>query len=167
MLIFVLPRPQLVPRGVVAQGRHPDRLFTVCYLPTQLATLAVVMLYHTQFNSRLRIILGLAGFCIAMVAIPALNAGSAGQGALVWVLLLVASTGFADGIAQSALYGEAALLPPVYTQVLLVLSYHLAPATLVRREQLTCEAYVGYCQWDRCLWDRGVAATHRHQGLLA
>lgn len=37
--------------------------------------------------------------------------------AFVAILLLVVATGVLDGIAQGALYGQYALLPPSYTQV--------------------------------------------------
>lgn len=52
------------------QGKHADRLFTICYLPTQLAVLALLMLGKDQSRMRLRIVAGLGGFCLIMFSIP-------------------------------------------------------------------------------------------------
>lgn len=47
-----------------------------------------------------------------------LDLAPATTGSLATLLLLVAACGACDGLAQGALFGEAALLPPRYTQAL-------------------------------------------------
>lgn len=52
------------------QGRHADRLITVCYLPTTLVMLLVMIHYNHRTNIALRISGGMAGFCLSMIAVP-------------------------------------------------------------------------------------------------
>ncbi len=61
---------------------------------------------------------GFAAFTAAVGAMPLLDALPAGRGALGATLVLVAATGVADDLAQGALFGEAARLPPRYTRAL-------------------------------------------------
>lgn len=165
------------------QGKHTDRLMTISYLPVNLVVIAALVRWHAHVHTRLRILSGLAGFTLAVSAVPLVRRfGAAGNGwmcvggqatccraslgpsrggppppflvapqqTLAWqpapclahplthlctllvqlglapastgnlaaVLLLVAACGACDGIAQGALFGEAALLPPKYTQAL-------------------------------------------------
>lgn len=58
----------------MAQGRHADRLFSICYLPVQLLVLASMMYDESRWPTRPRILLGLAGFCVAMIIVPAVRA---------------------------------------------------------------------------------------------
>jgi hypothetical protein len=53
-----------------------------------------------------------------LAPLPQLNAAPPSSAALAAVLLLVALCGVCDGLAQGALFGEVALLPPRYTQAL-------------------------------------------------
>ncbi len=56
---------------------------------------------------------------LLMLSFPAqLDLAPATTGSLAALLLLVAACGACDGFAQGALFGEAALLPPQYTQAL-------------------------------------------------
>ncbi|KAK9797775.1 hypothetical protein WJX73_000594 [Symbiochloris irregularis] len=99
-------------------GKHADRLFTICYLPTQLIVLALLMLGQDQTRLRLRIAAGLGGFCLVMFSIPSLDLFSGGALPL-WVpLLAVCVTAICDGFAQGSLYAEAAAYPAIYTQAL-------------------------------------------------
>ena len=52
------------------QGRHTDRLITVCYLPVTLVMLLVMIHYNHRTNIALRISGGMAGFCLSMIAVP-------------------------------------------------------------------------------------------------
>ena len=52
------------------QGRHTDRLITVCYLPVTLVMLLVMIHYNHRTNIALRISGGMAGFCVSMIAVP-------------------------------------------------------------------------------------------------
>ena len=52
------------------QGRHTDRLITVCYLPVTLVMLLVMIHYNHHTNLKVRVLLGMAGFVCAMVAVP-------------------------------------------------------------------------------------------------
>ncbi|KAK9803157.1 hypothetical protein WJX72_005612 [[Myrmecia] bisecta] len=97
-------------------GRHTDRLFTVCYLPTNLAAIALMIHYQRRVTARLRILTGYAGFVVAMVAVPVLDAVSAGRVPLEVMLLFLVLTGVSDGIGQAALFGDCAILPGKYTQ---------------------------------------------------
>ena len=55
------------------QGRHTDRLITVCYLPVTLVMLLVMIHYNNRTNIALRIVGGMAGFCISMIAVPVVS----------------------------------------------------------------------------------------------
>ncbi|DBB06968.1 TPA: hypothetical protein ACH3X3_009618 [Trebouxia sp. C0006] len=97
-------------------GQHTDRLITVCYLPVTLAMLLLMIHYNDRTNIALRIVGGMAGFCISMIAVPVLDAFASHQSPLSVILLFVVFVGFSDGIAQGAIFGDVALLPPKYTQ---------------------------------------------------
>lgn len=63
--------------------------------------------------------------------------GSGGAAALAALLALVAACGACDGLASGALYGEAAMLAPRYTQALATgnsLSGGLPPLLLLARQ---------------------------------
>ena len=55
------------------QGQHTDRLITVCYLPVTLAMLLLMIHYNDRTNIALRIVGGMAGFCISMIAVPVVS----------------------------------------------------------------------------------------------
>lgn len=55
------------------QGRHTDRLITVCYLPVTLMMMLVMIHYNHRTNIALRIVGGMAGFCISMIAVPVVS----------------------------------------------------------------------------------------------
>ena len=57
------------------QGRHADRLFTVCYLPVNLAVLLLVVRHHTRVRPLLRIVGGFVGFTLAVSAVPLVSLG--------------------------------------------------------------------------------------------
>lgn len=59
-----------------------------------------------------------AGYPRPLPSLPQLNLAPPSPWALAAVLLLVALCGVCDGLAQGALFGEVALLPPRYTQAL-------------------------------------------------
>lgn len=59
-----LPLPFALP-----QGRHTDRLLTVCYLPVNLATVCTMVCFHRAVRPRLRIQAGLGGFTLALTAV--------------------------------------------------------------------------------------------------
>lgn len=59
------------------QGRHTDRLITVCYLPVTLVMLLVMIHFNHHTNLTLRILLGMAGFCCSMIAVPVVSLSQA------------------------------------------------------------------------------------------
>ena len=61
-----LPPPPLADE----QGKHVDRLFTIVYLPTNLAVLAAMIHWHANIRPKLRIVGGLSGFTLAMLGVP-------------------------------------------------------------------------------------------------
>lgn len=97
-------------------GHHTDRLITVCYLPVTLVMMLVMIHYNHRTNIALRIVGGMAGFCISMIAVPVVDAVAEHRSHLSVILLFVVFVGFCDGIAQGAVFGDVALLPPKYTQ---------------------------------------------------
>ncbi|KAL4428588.1 hypothetical protein ABPG77_008900 [Micractinium sp. CCAP 211/92] len=99
-------------------GKHTDRLLTVAYLPVNLVVIAAMVHWHARLRPALRISAGLVGFTLAIAAVPLLDLAPSSPGTLALLLLLVAACGICDGLAQGALFGEAALLPPRYTQAL-------------------------------------------------
>lgn len=54
-------------------GRHVDRTFTLCYLPTCLAFIAAFIRFPAALTVRARILGGFAGFFICMLAVPAVS----------------------------------------------------------------------------------------------
>lgn len=52
------------------QGKHTDRLLTVSYLPVNLVVIAAMVRWHARVRPRLRILGGLAGFTLAISAVP-------------------------------------------------------------------------------------------------
>lgn len=97
---------------------HTDRLLTISYLPCNLVVIAAMVHWHARVHPRLRILGGLAGYTLAVAAVPLLDLAPAAPATLGALLALVAACGACDGFAQGALFGEAALLPPKYTQAL-------------------------------------------------
>lgn len=57
-------------------------------------------------------------YAYSMLLSLQLDLAPASSGTLAALLLLVAACGVCDGLAQGALFGEAALLPPRFTQAL-------------------------------------------------
>lgn len=51
------------------QGRHTDRLLTVAYLPANLAVVAAMVALHGALRPRLRGVVGLLGFSLALLAV--------------------------------------------------------------------------------------------------
>ncbi|KAL4434383.1 hypothetical protein ABPG75_000824 [Micractinium tetrahymenae] len=100
-------------------GKHTDRLLTVAYLPINLVVIAAMVHWHARMRPVLRIVTGLVGFTLAIAAVPLLDLAPASSGTLAVLLLLVAACGLCDGLAQGALFGEAARLPPRFTQALI------------------------------------------------
>eukprot|EP00891_Asterochloris_glomerata_P003381 jgi/Astpho2/3381/Aster-x1144 len=97
-------------------GAHADRLCTVCYLPTTLVVLALMIRLHDRTDRQLRIQAGLAGYIAALVAVPVLDAMSGGSAPLGAVLALLVMVGVCDGLAQGAIFADASLMPPWATQ---------------------------------------------------
>ena len=58
---------------MTVQGRHTDRLITVCYLPVTLAMLLLMIHYNDRTNIALSVIGGMAGFCVSMIAVPVVS----------------------------------------------------------------------------------------------
>lgn len=68
---FHFPHPPFsFPSPPPIQGHHMDRLLTVAYLPTNLATLALLMRSHPRLPPRRRIPAGLLGYAAIMGAVP-------------------------------------------------------------------------------------------------
>lgn len=59
----------LNPPCVNTQGRHMDRLFTICYLPVCLLLLGVVIKFNTM-PARPRILTSFAAFTLIMLGLP-------------------------------------------------------------------------------------------------
>jgi hypothetical protein len=97
-------------------GPHMDRLFTVCYLPMFLKVLLTMCHYGSATDRSARITVGFAGFIIILGAMPLIdlmlpdnphdhsNHGTA----LTLTLCLVVISGVLDGLAQSAVFVDAA-----------------------------------------------------------
>eukprot|EP00803_Ostreobium_quekettii_P008143 evm.model.scf_818.8 EVM.evm.TU.scf_818.8 scf_818:48538-54200(+) len=105
----------------VYPGGHMDRKITVCYMPAMLITMLVVIRFHTMLSSRLRMIVGFAGFTVLLMAVPVVDAlfvkeSSAPPIAQALTLAAVCGTGILDGLAQGAVLGDAAYLPAKYQQ---------------------------------------------------
>lgn len=113
-------------------GQNVPRLLTACYLPVTLLLMGVLLaLSHERTWPRARAVGGLAAFAVLVAVVPLWDAvassssssSSASAGttatrtipasALLTIAVLV---GVADGLAQPAVYGEAALLPSRFTQ---------------------------------------------------
>ncbi|WPT13286.1 Equilibrative nucleotide transporter 8 [Picochlorum sp. SENEW3] len=88
-------------------GKHVDRLITVLYLPLNLIALSLFVLCHDARYARLRIVVGFTVFSIAMLLVPLLD--SLDVQSLGLLLSFVAVSGAADGAAQGALFGVAAV----------------------------------------------------------
>jgi hypothetical protein len=59
----------LNPPRVITQGRHMDRLFTICYLPVCLLLLGVVIKFNSM-PARPRILTSFASFTLIMLGLP-------------------------------------------------------------------------------------------------
>lgn len=105
----------------VYPGRHVDRTFTVCYLPTCLLFIGLFIRFPRLIGQRLRILAGFAGFFILMLAVPMLDivmVGTEAEGppeAYALLLVIVLLVGVLDGFCQGAIFGDAAALPSQYT----------------------------------------------------
>ena len=64
-----MPRPRRAP-----QGRHVDRTFTICYLPTCLLLIGVFIRFPRLLSHRARILTGFGGFFALMLAVPMVRA---------------------------------------------------------------------------------------------
>lgn len=58
-----------------SQGRHVDRTFTICYLPTCLLFIGVFIRFPKLLSRRLRILTGFGGFFCLMLAVPMVRGG--------------------------------------------------------------------------------------------
>lgn len=102
-----------------------DRLFTICYLPTCLLVLGLVMNKTDHASKKLRIISAFVSFFVIMLVIPLVDVifvrgrSEAPLGALVLVLVCCTLVGIFDGLSQGAIYSEAAHLPPKYTHAII------------------------------------------------
>jgi hypothetical protein len=97
-------------------GPHMDRLFTVCYLPMFLKVLLTICHYGSVTDRSARITVGFSGFIIILGSMPLIdlmlsdsphdhsNHGTA----LTLTLCLVVISGVLDGLAQSAVFVDAA-----------------------------------------------------------
>ena len=110
-------------------GRNIPRILTACYLPVTLLLMgALLVASHERTFPRARAVGGLAAFAVLVAVVPIWDAIAAGSNretgnnnknntipasALLTVAVLV---GVVDGLAQPAMYGEAALLPAKFTQ---------------------------------------------------
>lgn len=72
---------------MTVQGRHTDRLITVCYLPVTLAMLLLMIHYNDRTNIALRIVGGMAGFCVSMIAVPVVSKSFLQAAPASWTLL--------------------------------------------------------------------------------
>lgn len=99
-------------------GQHMDRLFTIFYLFCNLSALLAMLRWHYKFPSRDRIVIGFTGFIALLVMPIILDFFPANILTLFLTLLIVAGSGICDGVAQGALFGDAALLPPENTHAL-------------------------------------------------
>ena len=112
----------------------------MAYLPVNLVVLALLIRFHSRVRPAARVAAGFAGYTAALICAPLLDLAPDSAGTLGATLLLVAATGACDGLAQGALFGEAALLPPAFT--------HVSPRRLVllhRVETITGERRVTCC----------------------
>ena len=115
-------------------GQNIPRILTACYLPVTLLLMGVLLLLsHERTWPRARAVGGLAAFAVLVAVVPVWDAIAAARGgregrengdgiiprgtipasALLTIAVLV---GVVDGLAQPAIYGEAALLPSRFTQ---------------------------------------------------
>ncbi|KIZ05098.1 nucleoside transporter, putative [Monoraphidium neglectum] len=108
--------------AAVYPGRHVDRTFTVCYLPTCLLLIGVFIRFPKLLSHRARILTGFGGFFTLMLAVPMIDivfvtdASTDGPpGAYSLLLLTVLLVGVLDGVSQGAIFGDAAALPSEYT----------------------------------------------------
>lgn len=115
-------------------NQNIPRLLTACYLPVTLLLMAVLLaLSHERTWPRARAVGGLAAFAVLVAVVPlwdalaaAANGSSSSSSAgtksttktipAAALLTIAVLVGVADGFAQPAVYGEAALLPSRFTQ---------------------------------------------------
>ena len=60
------------------QGKHVDRLMTVCYLPANLLTLGVIIWARLLARPKLRVVGGMLGFALAMLLVALVRGERAG-----------------------------------------------------------------------------------------
>jgi equilibrative nucleoside transporter 1/2/3 len=99
-------------------GRSVARLLTAAYLVPTALGMALLLGRHEATHPRGRVLVGLPSFCVLMVALAAAEAAQAGGASLGGLLAVAVLVGVVDGFTQPGLFGEAALLPPAYTQAL-------------------------------------------------
>lgn len=94
---------------------HPvARLTTAAYLPPTLVLALALLGRHEVTRPRARIVGSFVAFAVLVLVLVAVDATVGSSVAA--VLTVAAAIGAFDGLAQPALYGEAALLPSPYTQ---------------------------------------------------
>ena len=99
-------------------GRSTARLLTAAYLPPSFLAMFLLLGRHERTHPRARVLTGFPAFLILMVALAATEAAAPGGTAFGGLLAVAALVGLIDGTTQPGLFGEAALLPPAYTQAL-------------------------------------------------
>ena len=101
------------------QDRHVDRLFTVCYLPVDLAVTGAMLHFHSALPLRPRAIIGFSGMLasLALVVIAGVLLPPSGP-ALATVLVAVGLSGCFEAVAAPALWAQAAKGPPLQTHAL-------------------------------------------------
>jgi equilibrative nucleoside transporter 1/2/3 len=91
----------------VFPGKHVDRLATVFYLPSNLLALASFIFFFSSRCATLRVTIGFCLFGISMFLVSILDAFNLQS--LPALLTFIAVCGAADGAAQGALFGHAAV----------------------------------------------------------
>jgi solute carrier family 29 (equilibrative nucleoside transporter), member 1/2/3 len=99
-------------------GKAIARSLTAAYLVPTLVGMLVLLGRHERTHPRGRVLIGLPSFFILMLALAITEAVQAGGTSLGGLLTVAALVGCVDGFTQPGLFGEAALLPPAYTQAL-------------------------------------------------
>jgi hypothetical protein len=103
---------------------HCGFIFSTVYLVCNLTSILTVMRFQRSVASPVRIWYGLVGYLVALSAVP-LGEWWTGRGSkqggstsyLALVICSIALAGLCDGLAQPAIYGQAAQLSPGCVQV--------------------------------------------------
>ena len=99
-------------------GRSIARLLTAAYLAPSFLAMAALLGRHERTHPRARVLTGFPAYLVLMVALAATEAALPGGTPMGSLLAVAALVGLIDGTTQPGLFGEAALLPPAYTQAL-------------------------------------------------